>query len=57
MPMEMYTLGLPQERQTLVRVNDEHPHCTHVGPCLEHRVVHEIPLHAFQPVTWDSFLF
>ena len=27
MPMEMYTLGLPQERQTLVRVNDERPPC------------------------------
>ena len=25
MPMEMYTLGLPQERQTLVRVSDERP--------------------------------
>ena len=25
MPIEMYTLGLPQERQTLVRVNDERP--------------------------------
>ena len=27
MSMEMYTLGLPQERQTLVRVNDERPPC------------------------------
>ena len=27
MPIEMYTLGLPLERQTIVRVNDERPLC------------------------------
>ena len=45
MPLEMYTLGLPLERQTLARVNDERPQSDPVAHIHLHNIYEQITQH------------